>query len=94
LATPAPANPPIRAGEDEVGSPSHQVRKFQAIAPTSPAKITASDTTAESTVLPTVLATLVWNTMKARKLKLAAQITASLGVSTRVETTVAIELAA
>jgi hypothetical protein len=94
LATPAPANPPMRACEEEVGSPSHQVRKFQAIAPVSPAKITASLTTAGSTVLPTVLATLVWNTRKARKLKLAAQTTAILGVSTRVETTVAIELAA
>jgi hypothetical protein len=36
----------------------------------------------------------VWNTRKARKLKVAAQITASRGVSTRVETTVAMEFAA
>src|SRR5215217_2452572 len=94
LATPAPANPPMRACEEEVGSPSHQVRRFQAIAPTSPAKTTASLTTAESTVLPTVLATAVWNTKKAAKLKKAAQMTASRGVRTLVETTVAIELAA
>src|SRR5215217_5980899 len=94
LATPAPANPPMRACDEEVGSPSHQVRKFQAMAPTSPAKTTASLTTSESTVLPTVLATPVWNTKKAAKLKKAAQRTAIRGVSTRVETTVAIELAA
>src|SRR5215217_349926 len=94
LATPAPAKPPIRACEEEVGSPSHQVKKFQATAPTSPAKTTASLTTAGSTVLPTVLATPVWNTNRAAKLKKAAQMTAMRGVSTRVETTVAIELAA
>src|SRR5215204_5625547 len=94
LATPAPANPPMRACDEEVGSPSHQVRKFQAMAPASPAKTTASLTTAESTVLPTVLATWVWKTRKAMKLNRAAQTTASRGVSTRVETTVAIELAA
>src|SRR5829696_3665078 len=94
LAIPAPANPPMRACDEEVGSPSHQVRKFQATAPTSPAKTTASLTTSGSTVLPTVLATAVWKIRKAMKLKQAAQRTASRGVSTLVETTVAIELAA
>src|SRR5512132_945196 len=94
LATPAPANPPMRACDEEVGRPSHQVRRFQEMATTSPAKTTASLTTAGSTVLPTVLANLVWNTKKARKVKLAAQMTAIRGVRTRVETTVAIELAA
>ena len=49
------------------------------MAPTSPAKITASLTTAGSTVLPMVLATLVWNTKKATKLKKAAQMTAIRG---------------
>ena len=62
LAIPAPAKPPMRACDDEVGSPSHQVSRFQAMAPASPAKITASETTLESTVLPTVLATSVWDT--------------------------------
>src|SRR5215218_7209887 len=94
LATPAPAKPPMRACEDEVGRPSHQVRRFQAMAPASPAKTTASLTTAESTVLPTVLATCVWKTRKAMKLNRAAQMTASRGVRTLVETTVAMELAA
>src|SRR5829696_8446128 len=94
LATPAPAKPPMRACDEEVGRPSHQVRKFQLTAPTSPAKTTASLTTSGSTVLPTVLATCVWKSRKAMKLNRAAQTTASRGVSTRVETTVAIELAA
>src|SRR5215216_2282111 len=94
LATPAPAKPPMRACDEEVGRPSHQVRKFQLTAPMSPAKTTASLTTSGSTVLPTVLATCVWKTRKAMKLKKAAQTTAIRGVSTRVETTVAIELAA
>src|SRR6266498_1755003 len=75
LATPAPAKPPMSACDDEVGSPNHQVRRFQAMAPTRPAKTTASLTTCASTVLPTVLATWVLNTMKATKLKTAAQIT-------------------
>src|SRR5215212_328574 len=94
LATPAPANPPMSACDEEVGRPSHQVRKFQLTAPVSPAKMTASLTTSGSTVLPTVLATPVWNTRTAAKLKKAAQTTAMLGVRTLVETTVAIELAA
>ena len=43
---------------------------------------------------PTVLATAVPNTNAATKLKNAAQITACPGDSTRVDTTVAMELAA
>ena len=94
LAMPAPMKPPIRACEDEVGSPSHQVVRFQAIAPMRPVKTTASLTAVGSMILPTVLATWVLKTTKATKLKKAAQTTASRGLSTRVETTVAIELAA
>ena len=44
--------------------------------------------------LPIVLATAVPNVNAARKLNTAAQITACPGVSTRVDTTVAIEFAA
>src|SRR5688500_678624 len=44
--------------------------------------------------LPTVAATLSWNTNKATKLKNAANATAWCGLSTPVDTTVAIELAA
>ena len=44
--------------------------------------------------LPTVAATLKWKTKIATKLKKAANTTAWVGLSTPVETTVAIELAA
>ena len=43
--------------------------------------------------LPIVAATLRWKTRKAMKLKKAAQSTATCGERTRVETTVATELA-
>src|SRR5688500_6574609 len=91
---PAPMKPPMRACDEDVGSPSYQVARFQPIAPTSPPKMTATLTTDGSTILPTVSATLVWNTRKATKLNTAAQRTAALGDNTLVETTVAIELAA
>ena len=94
FAMPAPTMPPISACEEEVGRPSHQVVRFQAMAPTSPANTTASLITSGSMIVATVLATWVRNTRKAMKLKKAAQTTASRGLSTRVETTVAIELAA
>ena len=94
LAMPAPMKPPIRACEDEVGSPSHQVVRFQAMAPTRPPNTTASLTAFGSMIVPTVLATWVRKTRNAMKLKKAAQTTANRGLSTLVETTVAIELAA
>src|SRR6266850_687484 len=67
----APTKPPISAWDDDVGSPSHQVMRFQ---------ITAPRTTPK--------------TAKAAKLKNPAHTTAIRGDSTRVLTTVAIELAA
>jgi hypothetical protein len=94
LAMPAPTTPPMSACDEEVGRPSHQVVRFQAMAPTRPPNTTASLTTFGSMMVPTVLATWVLKTRKAMKLKNAAQTTASRGLSTLVETTVAIELAA
>ena len=65
------------------------------IAPISPARMTAKVTILMSIMpAPTVLATAVPNPNAAAKLKNAAQITACPGLSTRVDTTVAIELAA
>src|SRR3954469_12065428 len=65
------------------------------MAPIKPAKITAKVTIFTSTIPePTVLATAVPKVNAATKLKKAAQITALPGVSTRVDTTVAIEFAA
>src|SRR5712692_10104184 len=68
---------------------------FQAIAPRSPARRTFSSTISIRTKpLPMVLATAVPKTKAAMKFQKAAQTTARKGVRTRVETTVAMELAA
>ena len=65
------------------------------MAPMRPEKITEKVTTLRSTMpAPTVLATAVPKPKAAMKLKTAAQMTAWPGLRTRVETTVAIELAA
>ena len=65
------------------------------MAPVNAAKMTLPSTTPALTMpVPTVCATWSPNTAKAMKLKNAAQITAVCGRSTRVATTVAIELAA
>src|SRR5438270_119704 len=93
--TAAPAMPPTNACDDDVGSPSQNVIRFQPMAPTNPAKTTPIVSTCWSTTsLAMVLATCVLNTRKATKLKNAAHSTAHRGDSTRVDTTVAIELAA
>ena len=85
----------MSACEEEVGSPHHQVRTSQTTAPANPARITRVSTTATSIIpLPMVLATAVPNPKAATKLKNAAHTTACMGESTRVVTTVAMELAA
>ncbi len=95
LAMPPPIRPPISAWDDEDGMPSAQVTRFQTMAPTRAAKITWASTIEGSMMpVPMVWATCSPNTMKATKLKNAAQTTANCGRSTRVETMVAIELAA
>src|ERR1039458_4748710 len=91
----APAYPPISACDELVGSPHHHVIRSHAIAPRRAARITHGVTRLRFTnPLPTVLATAVPNTNAAAKLKNAAHSTACSGVSTRVATIVAIELAA
>jgi hypothetical protein len=48
----------MRACEDDVGNPHHHVSRSQAMAPTSPARITHWSTMpGETTPLPTVVAT-------------------------------------
>ena len=65
------------------------------MAPANPAMTTYWVTSSSRIMpLPMVFATAVPNKKAATKLKNAAQITASLGESTRVETTVAMLLAA
>src|SRR3989442_12521497 len=93
--TAAPARPPMRACEDETGSPSHQVIRFQAMAPVSPPSTTQrSMADGSTTPFPRVVATFTPKPNAATKLKNAAQATATLGDSVPVETTVATELAA
>src|SRR5512133_349998 len=85
----------MRAWEELVGRPKYHVMRSHVIAPISPAKITAKVTTSILTRPdPMVLATAVPNVKAATKLKKAAQTTALPGVSTRVDTTVAMEFAA
>src|SRR5438552_8551823 len=98
----APIRPPASACEEEEGRPHHQVIKSQTMAPTSEAQITASTTWVPCALsrskwmmpLPMVLATFTPPPKAAMKLKKAAQKTAIISESTRVETTVAMELAA
>ncbi len=95
FAMPAPTSPPISACELDDGMPSRCVKICQTIAPASAPKITRELTTSASTMpRPTVSATCSPKTKNATKLKNAAQATAYCGRSTRVETIVAIELAA
>src|SRR6202140_4965400 len=87
---PAPASPPISACELLEGIPSHQVSRFQQIAPMRAPKITPASTTSAATIpVPIVRATWSPKKAKATKLKNAAHATAYWGLSTRVDTTVA-----
>src|SRR5712692_8413705 len=85
----------MMACDDEVGSPPHQVIRSHTIAPIRALRVTAGSTTLMSIIPePMVFATAVPNRKTAMKLNAAAQHTANQGESTRVETTVAMELAA
>jgi hypothetical protein len=88
-----PTMPPIRACEDDDGSPNHHVARFQAIAPISPPKTIVGVTASASTMpLATVAATS--SEMNApTKLRTAAMSTAARGDIARVEMLVAIALA-
>ncbi len=91
--TVAPTTPPISACEELDGKPKYQVSRFQAIAPTSPAKITVVVIESGSTTsLATVAATS--SEMKApAKFRTAAKATAIRGDIARVEIEVATTLA-
>src|SRR6266496_1829614 len=84
-------SPPTSACEELVGRPNHQVMMSQAVAPSRVARRSQAVTILGSIVpFPIVEATFTPKRKAATKLKKAAQSTASLGVRTRVETTVAI----
>src|SRR5882757_5302489 len=95
----APIKPPIRVCEELDGMPNHQVSKFQAMAPIRPEKITSSVIkslfTELAIVFPILNSPIRYLEMKnAAKLNKAAHRTAWKGVSTLVDTIVAIEFAA
>ena len=91
--TAAPTIPPMSACEELVGKPNISVKRFQQIAPASAAATMCCVTPAGSTMPdPTIFATAV--DMKApATLSRPATMTATKGLITRVETTVAIALA-
>src|SRR5436309_45147 len=95
LTTPAPISPPTSACDELVGRPNHQVMISHAIAPIRVDRRSQAVTIAGSIVpLPMVDATFTPNTKAATKLNKAAHRTAIRGDRTRVDTTVATELAA
>ncbi len=99
-ASAAPTRPPIRACDDEDGRPKYQVTKFQVIAPSRPPMTTPRPLTSdggEMMPVPTVAATLPAspkNGSEPTRLPTAAMSKAKRGVSARVDTLVAIALAA
>src|SRR5260370_28963695 len=85
----------MRAWDELVGRPRMSVIVFQVMAPRRPARRTFSSTISMRPItLPMVLETAVPKTKAAMKFEKAAQATARNGVSTRVETSVAMEVAA
>ena len=95
-ASAAPIRPPIRACDDDDGMPKYQVTRFQKIAPSSAASTTTRPGTpvgASMIPLPTVDATAVPRNAPTRFIT-AAMISAVRGASARVDTEVAIALAA
>src|SRR3954469_11303273 len=85
----------MRACEDDEGSPKYHVTRFQTIAPATAANTTTRpcDVSGASMMLPTVLATLT-DTSDPARLNTAARASAARGVRARVDTDVAMALAA
>src|SRR3954454_15259690 len=92
-ATAAPTTPPIRAWEEEEGSPKYHVATFQEIAPIRPANTVVVVIEPDSTMpLATTAATLIDRNAPA-KFSSAASVTATRGGTARVEIDVATTLA-
>ena len=91
----APMSPPMSACEDDDGSPKYQVMRFHAIAPTRAAKTTTSPCVSVGGAMMSamVLATFV-DTRAPTRFMAAAIARATRGVNARVDTAVAIALAA
>ncbi len=90
----APIRPPKRACEELEGSPASQVRRFQTIAPTSPAKITSGLMPALSSMIPPEMVLATSTERNAPTRFSAADIaTAIRGLRAPVEMVVAMALA-
>src|SRR3954468_2960968 len=88
-----PTIPPISACDEEDGRPNHQVRRFQAIAPTSPANTVNSVTEPVSTIPAAIVAATASDRNAPTKFRLADMATAMRGDIARVETDVAMAFA-
>ena len=98
-ARPAPMSPPMRACDDEEGMPKYQVMRFQVMAPTSALATIVSAWLAESMVSNPVRMSLIvlatsTPSRAPTKFRTAAMASAMRGVRARVETDVAMALAA
>ena len=94
-AIPTPTRPPTRACEEEEGRPKYHVIIFQIMAPISAARMSDCLFVASPTTIPLVIVLATPVKRKAPiKLKTAAIVTALPGERERVETDVAIALAA
>lgn len=94
-ASPAPTTPPISACEDDEGSPKYQVIRFQVIAPSTPAASTVSPCSPLGGVITSLTVLATWTPSSAPSMFITAAISsATRGVSARVDTAVAIALAA
>src|SRR5215212_1299149 len=85
----APTTPPISACEDEEGSPTYHVSRFQKIAPISPAKTTVRVTSSGLTMPVAIVAATSSERNAPTKLRIAAIVTATRGAIARVEIEVA-----
>ena len=89
----APATPPMSACEELDGSPAHQVARFQAIAPMSPANTTVVVIAPASTMPPATVAATCREMNAPTKFRIAAMRTAARGDIARVDTVVAMAFA-
>src|SRR3954454_7237338 len=89
----APTTPPISACDELDGSPSHQVARFQAMAPMRPAKTTVVVIASACTMPLATVAATSSDTNAPTKFSTADIATALRGDIARVETDVAIALA-
>src|ERR671914_2911631 len=89
----APTTPPISACELEDGRPKYHVARFQAIAPTSPAKTIGGVISSASTMPDAIVAATSSDRNAPTKFRVAAKLTATRGFIARVEIDVATALA-